>query len=404
MSSQQPTSYKELEQEIESLKAQVTEAHEIIEAISKGEVDGFVVKNEDKHQVYTLNSADIAYRIFIEKMAEGAATINSDNIITYCNSRFAKMINTPLENVIGFSLSDFIPPENSSYIIDLLDTVWATGEGKAEIILPGENMELPVLLSLSTLQMNDGTVISAIATDISLQKQAQKHKLVMERKDEFISIASHELKTPVTSIKGYVQLLKHNFQNEGNATAVNLLSRVDSQISKLSTLISDLLDVSKIEKGQLQYEQERFEFNQFVEEVVEECKMSFVSHTINCKYGKPGFILGDRNKLAQVITNLIGNGVKYSVKGTTIDTSIMNDGANMHFEVTDEGIGISADKQMQVFERFYRVSGKNESTYSGLGLGLYISSEIIKRHNGVISVASEEGKGSTFYFKIPLSK
>lgn len=400
---QEVKTYKQLQEEIEILNSQLSEAHEIIGAISRGEVDGFVVKNEDKHHVYTLKTADTAYRIFIEKMAEGAVTIDENGIITYCNSRFAKMLNTPLENVIGFSLEKFIPADSCSIVTNLIKNVWENGEAKAEILLPDEEGELPVLLSMTTLQMEESPVISCIATDLSLQKEAQKQKLVMDKKNEFISIASHELKTPVTSIKGYVQLLKHNFQNENNSMASGLLSRVDAQVSKLTTLISDLLDVSKMENGRLQYNEDRFDFNELVKEVIEDSKMNFGEYSINSTFAKSAFVSGDRNKIAQVITNFINNAAKYSPKSTAINIETKREGDEVYFEVSDKGIGISNEMQSKIFERFYRVTGKNESTYSGLGLGLYISSEIIKRHNGTIGVNSKEGEGSAFYFKLPVS-
>lgn len=395
--------YEELSEQVEELRDQLHEAHEIINAIHKGEVDAFVVNTDGKHELYTLKSADKSYRLFIEKMNEGAITLNKQNIVLYSNTAFANLLNTPLENVIGSYFEDLIPAEFRIPVNDLIKNAWKLEESKAEIILPGNNKPVPVLLSLNALETDGGNALSIIAADLSLQKEAQEQKIVMEKKDEFITIASHELKTPVTSIKGYVQLLKYNFEKDGNEMAANLLTKVDSQINKLTTLISDLLDVKKIENGQLQYKEEEFDFNELVTEVIEEISQVFKRHTIIQQLCETKTVVGDRNKIGQVITNFIDNACKYSPINSEILISTEIVGNSVKLSVKDHGIGIPASEQGKIFDRFFRVSGEKENTYAGLGLGLYISSEFIKRHKGTIGVESEIGDGSTFNFTIPIA-
>lgn len=395
---------KELISQVEYLQSQLIEAHEIIDAIRGGEVDAFIIKNEDKNELYTLKSADKAYRIFIEKMNDGALTINKDGIILYSNSSFADLIDIPLVNITGFLFLNFIPDAYKNVVKELIETAWQEEESKAEIILPGkDNNVVPVLLSMNTFEIDGGIALSVIATDISLQKETLKQKKEMDKKDEFISIASHELKTPVTSIKGYVQILRFNFQKEGNIAAAELLNKVDNQVNKLTTLISDLLDVKKIENGQLQYHEDVFDFNELVNEILEE-----TGHVLNKRYfdvqlAQTKLIYGDRNKIGQVITNLIDNAGKYSPSNTTICVNTIIEGNNIKFSVQDFGIGIPKGQQIKIFDRFFRVNGEKENTYSGLGLGLYISAEIIKRHKGLIGVESKENEGSTFYFELPFT-
>lgn len=395
--------YQDLSLKVEELIIQLHEANEIIEAIRKGEVDAFIVKNEDKHEVYTLQSADKAYRIFIEKMNEGALTLNQDELIVYSNSSFANLINVPLENVIGRPFKSFIPTVYRNSAAQIMQVAWQHQESKGEILLQGKNKMVPVLLSMNLLEVDGGMVLSVIATDITLQKETQQHKKAMEQKDEFISIASHELKTPVTSIKGYVQLLRFNFQKEGNIAAAELLTKVDIQINKLTNLIGDLLDVKKIENGQLQYHEDLFDFNVLVNEIIEETERVLKKHTIVANLGESKLICGDRNKIGQVITNLLENAGKYSDSGSiiSVQTSVKED--RIRLSIKDRGIGIPKNQLDKIFERFFRVHGETENTYSGLGLGLYISSEIIKRHCGTLGVESKEGKGSTFYFELPVS-
>ncbi len=395
--------YNDLRAKVEELTIQLSEANEIIEAIRKGEVDAFIVKSEDKHEVYTLQSADKAYRIFIEKMNEGAMTLNREGLIVYSNSSFANMINIPLENVIGFPFKNFIPDAYKNKGTEIMKAAWQQQESKGEIMLAGKTKTIPVLLSMNTLEIDGGMALSVIATDITLQKETQQHKKAMKKKDEFISIASHELKTPVTSIKGYVQLLRFNFQKEGNSIAAELLTKVDTQINKLTNLIGDLLDVKKIENGKLQYHEDVFDFNVLVNEIVEETGRVLSKHTIITSLAETRIIHGDRNKIGQVITNLLENAGKYSPAGSIISVHTSVGPNRVKLCIRDRGIGIPKDQLNKIFERFFRVSSEKENTYAGLGLGLYISSEIIKRHKGTIGVDSKEGNGSEFYFELPFS-
>jgi signal transduction histidine kinase len=395
--------YDQLVSRIEELDAQVAESHEIIDAIRRGEVDAFIVKNGGDHELYTLKSADKSYRVFIEQMNEGAISINEENVILYGNPRAAEIFRIKMEGMIGFNLFDFIPATETNTVTKLVKQAWDKGSAKGEISMNGdEQKSLPLLFSMNQLMLEDGAAISIIITDLSLQKESIHQKKALEKKDEFISIASHELKTPVTSIKGYVQLLRYHFQQDGNSDAANMLGKVDAQINKLTNLIGDLLDVKKIENGQLQYHKELFDFNDLVTEVIEEVQR-VIPNIIRYELGTSEKVEGDRNKIGQVITNFIENAAKYSPDKTDIVLKTSRDEKYIGLSVQDFGIGIPVEQQAKVFERFFRVNGEKENTYAGLGLGLYISSEIIKRHNGKLSLQSEPGKGSVFYFKIPYS-
>jgi len=393
--------YDELVTQIEELQARLNEAEDTLEAIRRGEVDAFIVKNGNDHELYTLKSADHTYRVFIEQMTEGAVTLNKEGIVLYSNSSFADMINIPLIKVLGFPFENFIPGEFKDSINELISSGWLQ-ESKAEISLCGiDNKKIPVLLSMNTLEIDGGEALSILITDLSFQKETMEQKKAMEKKDEFISIASHELKTPVTSIKGYVQLLRSTFHAEGNSNAVELLTKADTQINKLSTLVNDLLDVKRMENGQLQYREEYFDFNELVKEVIEETGRTMTKHTIHCEANSSCKIYGDRNKLGQVIINFIDNAGKYSPPHTDINVKVYDKKNKVRLCVQDFGMGIPKDQQPRIFERFFRVYSEKVNTYAGLGLGLYISAEIIKRHKGSIGVESEKDKGATFYFEVP---
>ncbi len=227
---------------------------------------------------------------------------------------------------------------------------------------------------------------------------------VSKQKDDFISMASHELKTPVTSIKAFAQLLEHDFAKGQNLQGAKMLARMNTQIIKLTSLIEDLLDVSKIEGGKLQYHLADFDLTKLIHGCVKDMQLTTQKHKIKIDVHGAEIIYGDRDRIGQVLTNLLSNAIKYSpdAKDILVFTSRTNRFISVH--VKDFGIGINRQKQSKVFERFFRVTGVKEDTYPGLGLGLYISSEIIKRHNGTTSVKSILGKGSTFSFKLPLKK
>ncbi|MGV3685398.1 MAG: ATP-binding protein [Daejeonella sp.] len=220
-----------------------------------------------------------------------------------------------------------------------------------------------------------------------------------QKKDEFIGIASHELKTPLTSVKLYLETLA-KMKHEPLVHTFILKSK--EGVKKLHNLILDLLDVSKIESGQLQLNHKELAIDELVDECIQDAQMSTTTHTITKIGGASGVItLGDRDRLEQVLINLISNAIKYSPAGTHIFVETTKTPAEVKVTVRDEGIGIADTEHKKIFGRFYRAKDSN-AVISGFGLGLYICSQIIKRHGGKIGVDSEEGKGSTFYFTLPL--
>ena len=232
--------------------------------------------------------------------------------------------------------------------------------------------------------------------DITEQKELEKQK------DNFLGVASHELKTPVTSIKAYAQVMEMMFRRAGDTKNAELLAKMDNQVNRLNKLIGDLLEVTKINTGRLQMSHSDFSFNQMVEEVIEEVQRTALNHEIQKDLQFDRQITADKERICQVIINLLTNAIKYSPDSSRILISTSGNDDEVLLSVQDFGIGIRADQQSRVFEQFYRVSGSREHTFPGLGLGLYISSEIVKHLNGKIWVDSQEGEGSTFCFSLPL--
>lgn len=237
--------------------------------------------------------------------------------------------------------------------------------------------------------------VVSIYSDITEEKQKEKLK------DEFISTASHELKTPITSAKLYAGILQNRLEEIRDEKAFGMLSKVDVQLDRLTHLINDLLDVSKISAGKIQFRMEKISLDTLVREIVEEMQFTTVSHTIQLTGSTKSFAYGDRERLRQVLINLVSNAIKYSPKSDTVDIMLIEGRKLLKICVRDYGIGIRQENLEKIFEPFFRESYVEGARFPGLGLGLHISSEIIKRHNGTIWVESTYGKGSTFCVTLP---
>lgn len=240
--------------------------------------------------------------------------------------------------------------------------------------------------------------VGALVIDITERKQQERQR------DEFLGIASHELKTPVTSLKAFGQVLQKRFAQEGNEKSVELVGKMDAQINKLTNLISDLLDISKIEGGRLQFRNDNFSFDNLVIEIIEEIQRTTHKHKIILKGRTGKIVFGDRDRIGQVITNFLTNAIKYSPYTEKILVKVSSKNNNVELITQDFGIGIPKESLNHIFERFYRVKSNEHDTIPGMGLGLNISSEIIKRLGGEIGVSSTHGKGSSFSFTLPIKR
>jgi len=235
----------------------------------------------------------------------------------------------------------------------------------------------------------------ALLEEIEYRKEAEK------KKDEFISIASHELKTPLTSVKGYLQLLERSIDKGDIAVVKNRLFKVQDQLEKLNVLVADLLDISKIESGKLKFNKKYFSVDDLLHNIIDVMQQSNNDFKINLIGAVGEQVFGDEMRIEQVIVNFITNAIKYSPGTDEILIKVEICDNNLYIGVKDFGIGMAKEHQDKVFNKFYRVE-ETSLRFQGLGIGLYICAEIIERHNGTIGVKSKLGDGSEFYFKIPL--
>jgi signal transduction histidine kinase len=217
-----------------------------------------------------------------------------------------------------------------------------------------------------------------------------------------MGVVSHELRTPVTSLKVFAQLMQKRFAKSGDVQNADLLLKMSTQIDKLTRLIEGLIDITRIEAGHLQLHATEFDLIALVDEIIEEMQRTTMQHTIVRQGTIEGNIHADRDRIGQVLTNLLSNAIKYSPYTDKILVTVSIDEARVRVSVQDFGPGILLDKQEQLFQRFYRVEEKGLETIPGMGLGLYISAEMIKQHGGQIEFVSTPGQGSTFSFSLPL--
>lgn len=240
-------------------------------------------------------------------------------------------------------------------------------------------------------------VQKALLEEIEFRKEAER------KKDDFISIASHELKTPLTSVKGYIQLLERGLSKGDIDNVKSHLSKAQVQLEKLNGLIADLLDISKIESGKLKFNKQYFDIDPLLDSIIEVIHQSNPDFRI-IKEGKVNAkVFGDEMRIEQVVVNFLTNAIKYSPGTTEAHMKVRLENNELYLGVKDTGIGMQPEQVKRVFEKFYRVE-ETSHRFQGLGIGLYISSEIIKRHGGQINVKSVYGEGSEFYFTIPVDQ
>jgi PAS domain S-box-containing protein len=224
-------------------------------------------------------------------------------------------------------------------------------------------------------------------------------------RDDFIAVASHELKTPITSLKMYTQVLGNQSARAGDERMSRLLGKMDAQTNKLTRLVNDLLDVSRMRHGRLEFYDEAFDLGEVVAEAIEHLRLTGEEREMRVEGEVARLVRGDRDRVGQVLTNLLTNALKFSPPSQPVVVRLTQGTEEATVSVRDSGIGIEAEHQQRLFERFYRVDDPDERTYPGLGIGLFIANEIVTRHGGVMRVASAgKGQGAEFSFTLPYER
>lgn len=348
----------------------------------------------------------------IDSNIVGVAIENIEGAITYANAVFLSLIGYTKEDLKKKKLDwkKLTPSKFEEIDNEKEKILFKKGSIKPyeKEYIRKDGSIVPVLKGGVVLSKIEKTSIIFVI-DISDRKEIEK------RKDDFISIASHEFKTPITSIKGFTQLLLHKSLLMNDKRSADYLNRMLNQTNRLTYLVNDILDVRKIQEGKLVLNKEFFDINILVKDVAREIHMISPYYKINIKADSKTIIFADYYRIYQALLNIMTNAVKYSSESDPVDIAVKRDSSVVRISVSDKGIGIPPLNHKQIFDKFFRLNRGKRSSYPGLGLGLYITSDIITRHNGKIWVESplyeeknNDGSsrkyGSTFHITLPIPK
>lgn len=357
---------------------------------------------EAKNYNQFIEESEKRYRFLADTMPQFVWTTNAQGDVTYWNEATFEYTGLTKEELCENWLQIIHPDDRENNI-----KVWINSVNTKEPYLFEHRFKnkdgiyrwqlsraLPLLKDNGEVDMWIGT-----STDID---DIKKHE---QQKNDFIKMANHELKTPVTTIKGYVQLLmKTHGENANDPMLHSSLKTINNQVNKLTSLIENLLDVSRIESGSLPLHKEIINIQSIIKEAIQDIQTTTKTHTIQLNYeaGENIFVYADKEKITQVLLNLYTNAIKYSPKSNLIVTTVSAKNKEVIISIQDFGIGIDKEHLPNLFKRFFRVPGEIEKTFPGFGIGLHIVQEILHHHNGKVWVESEKDKGSTFYIALPI--
>ena len=379
---------------------------------SKGVIKGVaILANEVTVQAElnkTIKESETRFRQMADLTPEKIISADTSGKIYYFNKSWLDFTGLNLESLVKKGWEYFMHPEELDSVRSTWNQAMTSGNVfEKEFRLRDKNGDYKWHLCRAVPVKDEDEKVKMWIGAIT---QIHELKEEEERKEDFLKMASHELKTPLTSIKGYTYLLLERLRENKEVLPESIpiipsLERIDSQITRLTRLISEMLDLSRVQESKLELQKESFSLNDMVEECVQDIQYSSTEARVEIDHKAQLIVNGDRDRISQVLINLITNAIKYSPNDKNIEVKVFQEGIDKaSVSVKDHGIGINLEDQPNIFNRFFRVTGKDEQTYSGLGIGLYLAKEIMLRHNGDIRVKSEKGKGSLFTFSLPLEK
>jgi signal transduction histidine kinase len=403
-----------LNQELDTLRSQLYDANNIIEAIRDGSVDALVVQKEGKAEIYSIESADYTYRILIEKFGEGALSISESGLILYCNEYFSKLIGIPANKITGSYFTEYVVSKRE-YIA--LKNSLNDGPVKGEVLLRCRDSNIPVYVSLTDLHPTVAA-IGVVVTDLTEKRDHElalvRHQHQLENKinelnisntslEQFIHVISHDLKEPLRKILMYIARLNRNEESEDKA----YFDIVKASALRLNSLVDDLVKYAFIANKD---EDADVPLNEVIKEIIEDLEIMIDDTSAMISYDDLPVIKGSKVQMRQLFSNLIVNAVKYGQKETApvvqikcIQGAIVHNGSNYQkISVIDNGIGMEKAHVNKIFTIFQRLHMRDE--YTGNGIGLAICKKIIENHLGLITVESNVGEGSTFNLYFPVNE
>jgi PAS domain S-box-containing protein len=335
---------------------------------------------------------------FVENASIPLHWVNQSGIILWANKAELDALGYSYDEYVGQPIADF--HADSDVINDILSRLTRNETlNNYPARLKAKDGDIRhVLISSNVLRKNGEFIHTRCFT-----KDITEIKREEERKTAFVAMVSHELKTPLTSFTAYIQILTRRAKKGHDDFAINALTRAEAQAKKMASMLNDFLNEAKYQEGKVLLHKENFNLKELIMEIAGDAQFILSKGSklsINCLEAS---VFADRDKIGQVLINLISNAIKYSPEGGDILIQCEKHEHKVNISVTDNGIGINAMDQQRLFERFYRVNNDQSSQVRGFGIGLYLVSEILRYHQSAIKVISEEGKGSTFSFDLDLS-
>lgn len=367
----------------------------------KGEVEAGLIITLDITEIKQAEEKSAKLAAIVESSDDAIISKTLDSIVTSWNAAAGRLFGYTEDEMIGETIYKLIPPDRldeepqilarlrSGERVDHFETKRITKDGKM----------LDVSLTISPVKDTMGNIIGAskIARDITERKTDEA------RKNDFIGMVSHELKTPLTSLSAIMQVVHEKLKRSDDGFLAGATEKANTQIRRMTGMINGFLNISRLEGGKMLIEKQPFELNRLLHEILAEARLTATAHTVQLKDNVRVTVNADRDKTGSVISNLVSNAVKYSPKGKLVEISYQVRGNMVEVSIQDEGMGIKPQDIGQIFDRYYRVETNHTRHISGFGIGLYLSAEIIKQQGGEIWVESQSGKGSTFYFTLPLA-
>ncbi len=399
------------EAERDRLARQLEEAESTLAAIRTGEVDAVVVDGPRGQRVYSLESSDHPYRVFIERMEEGAVTIAEDGSIAYANAFFARLVGVPLDRVMGAAFAAFVHDDDvDAYRALLLDGL--RGPARAALrLVSSEGATIRTSVAVGPLPTRQPRTCAVVVTDLTTQERFERVDAARATaeaanlaKDQFLAMLGHELRTPLNAIVGWAQLLRE--KSDDKAIVSQGVETIMRNAYAQSKLIEDLLDVSRISTGKLRLERTTLDFNDVVKSALESIAPAADAKSIRVAYAAPNGatpLEGDASRLEQVVWNVLSNAVKFTATGGSIKIEVVVRPAAIELSIADDGQGIDPEFLPFVFESFRQANARSTTrNYGGLGLGLAITREIVELHGGTVRARSPGlGKGATFVIALP---
>lgn len=404
------------------MRHQLKEAKDTTEAIRNGEIDALVVHGKNGHELFTLKTADHTYRIFIERMTEGAVTVNEEGVIVYSNPSFGTMVGGSSLQVVSEKLERYVFDADKEKYLALIREGWKR-DVKGELFLVRNAITIPVQLSVTTLKMGDGNCLSIIVTDLSAQKENLKQlkskndelesmniALELSNHDlqQFASVASHDLQEPLRKIQIFSHLLQDKFKEELTELPRQYLEKITSAAKRMKALIVDILNYSRLSAKDNPFE--KTDLNPVISELLEDMEFTIREKNATIVVGDLPIVEVNRGQIRQVLQNLISNAIKFSKKDNhpfieifhKQETGNENPDQYCCLHIRDNGIGFDKKYSNTIFDLFEKLHSKDD--YEGTGIGLSIAKKIIDKHGGNIKVFSKVGVGTEFMISLPLNQ